>query len=74
MQHKHYIGSLENGPKKINNNNKKLTILAPPTRQNKMKAEGRSKCTTGGAEMFSQHTRGNLMVFIGPSSFKEAGG
>lgn len=43
---------------------KKHAIVAPPVRRNKVKADGGSKCTTGGAERFSQHTKRMLMVFI----------
>lgn len=40
---------------------------------NKVKADGGSKCTTGGAERFSQHTKGRLMVFICPAVWRRHG-
>lgn len=57
-----------NWTKKPNNNNKKNhAIVAPPARRKKVKADGGSKCTTGGAERFSQHTKRKLTVFMGPA-------
>lgn len=52
---------------------KKHGIVAPPARRNKVKADGGSQCTTGGAERFSQHTKGKLMVFIGAAVLRRHG-
>lgn len=35
-----------------------------------VEVDGSSKCASAGVERFSQHTKGKLLVFIGPAALQ----
>lgn len=52
----------------------KLIVVSLTDRKTSVaEVDSRSKCITGSVKRFSQHTKGKLLVFIGPAALQRPG-